>query len=443
MSKKRRKQLPVDPVEANIESLSHEGRGVTHINGKTVFVDGALPGETVRFIYTGQRSRYAEGTTTEVMVPSPVRVDPPCHHFSVCGGCSLQHMDTAAQIHHKQQVLLEQLRHIGSVEPEQILPALTGPVSGYRHKARLGVKNVLKKGKVLVGFREKNKPYIADIDSCEVLHPVIGSKLAVLKELIDGLDSKGDIPQIEVAVGDDTTMLVIRHLVDLSSADLEKLRSFAGDSGIPILLQGNHTDTLVPLIAGGAETLSYTLEDYGIRFDFGPLDFTQINFRINREMVNRVIKLMQPEKSDHILDLFCGLGNFTLPMARHAGFVTGIEGATRMVEKARQNAAINGITNVEFAKADLYVPQIQGDFLRERYDKILMDPPRSGAKEVIEQMNFKQVRRLVYVSCNPATLARDAGLLVKQHGFRLVCAGVMDMFPHTTHVESLAVFERG
>lgn len=438
----RRKRLPTDPVEAVVESLSHEGRGIVRINGKTVFVDGALPGERITFKYTGQRSRFAEGLVEDVITPSAERVTPPCEHFAICGGCSLQHLDPAAQIRHKEHVLLEQFRHSGGVEPEQILPALTGPVSGYRHKARLGVKNVLKKGKVLVGFREKNKPYIADIEHCKVLHPSVGERLSALKELINSLDSRSDIPQIEAAIGDDKTMLVIRHLVDLTVGDREKLAVFSSQNNIPILLQGNHTEILEPLLAGDVKELSYSLPDYGIRFEFEPLDFTQINFQINRLMVVRVIELMQAQASDRVLDLFCGLGNFTLPLARHAGFVTGIEGATRLVEKARRNAIINQITNVKFAKADLYVPQIQGAFLTGRFDRVLMDPPRSGAKEVIEQIDFRHVQRLVYVSCNPATLARDAGLLVKQKGFRLRSAGVMDMFPHTTHVESLAVFEK-
>jgi len=439
---RRRKQLPDGLAGATIESLSHEGRGVAHINGKTVFIDGALPGEIVRFRYTGQHSRYDEGSAVEIDHLSGMRVTPVCSYFDVCGGCSLQHMHPQSQILHKQQVLFEQLKHIGGVEPAEQLPPLTGQVWGYRHKARLGVRNVLKKGKVLVGFREKNKPYIADIDRCEVLHPAIGTKLVELKALISSLDMKSDVPQIEVAVGDAGAMLVIRHLVDVSAADRDRLVRFQTDQGIDILLQGNHSVPIRPLLENGNETLSYTLDEYGITITFNPLDFTQINFPINREMIRRVINLMQPDPSERILDLFCGLGNFTLPLARHAGFVTGIEGATLLVEKARVNAANNAIENVEFHKADLYLPAIQGGFLRGQYDKILLDPPRSGAREVIEQMNFRQVQRLVYVSCNPATLARDAGLLVKQHGFRLISAGVMDMFPHTTHVESLAVFER-
>jgi len=439
---RRRKQLPHALAEATIESLSHEGRGVAHIHGKTVFIDGALPGEIVRFRYTGQHSRYDEGAAVEIDHPSAMRVTPACSHFDVCGGCSLQHMHPESQILHKQQVLFEQLQHIGGVEPsEQLLP-LTGQVWGYRHKARLGVRNVLKKGKVLVGFREKSKPYIADLDRCEVLHPAIGSKLIELKDLVSTLDMKNEVPQIEVAVGDNSAMIVIRHLVDVSAEDWDRLVQFQAKHDIGILLQGNHSVPLRPLLEYGNETLSYTLDDYGITINFNPLDFTQINFPINREMIRRVINLMQPNPSERILDLFCGLGNFTLPLATQAGFVTGIEGATLLVDKARANAAHNSINNVEFHKADLYLPAIQGEFLRGQYDKMLLDPPRSGAREVIEQMNFKQVQRLVYVSCNPATLARDAGLLVKQHGFKLISAGVMDMFPHTTHVESLAVFDR-
>ena len=439
---RRRKQLPDAPGEATIESLSHEGRGIAHIDGKIIFIDGALPGETVRFNYTGQRSRFAEGAAFEVTNSSPDRVDPGCSYFAICGGCSLQHMSPQAQIAHKEQVLFEQLRHIGGVEPADRLPPLTGEVWGYRHKARLGVKYVQKKGKVLVGFREKNKPYIADIDSCEVLHPVIGKKLIALKELVNSLQIRSEIPQMEVAIGDDNAMIVVRHMVDLPPGDRALLQQFEAEHGIGFLLQGNHAETVLPLAENGADRLMYKLDDYGVQMEFTPLDFTQINFRINRDMIRQVIELMRPEKTDHLLDLFCGLGNFTLPLARHAAFVTGVEGATRLVEKARLNAVKNAIDNVEFQKADLYLPAIQGEFLRGRFDKVLMDPPRSGAQEVIEQMKFSQVHRLVYVSCNPATLARDAGLLVKLHGFNLVSAGVMDMFPHTTHVESLAVFEK-
>jgi len=440
---RRRKQLPDQPVEAVIESLSHEGRGVAHLEGKTVFIDGALPGETVRFRYSSQRSRFDEGTTTEVIQASALRVQPGCQYFGVCGGCSLQHMQPEAQIRHKEQVLFEQLQHIGGVQPETRLAPVTGQVWSYRHKARLGVKFVHKKGKVLVGFREKNKPYIADIDSCAVLHPSIGTNLSALKQLINSLDCKSEIPQIEVAVGDMATMIVIRHLVDMPECDRNRLQQFEKDSGIGILLQGNHSEVLLPLVKNGPDSLVYTLEDYSINFRFSPLDFTQINFPINREMIKRVLQLMHPEKSDRLLDLFCGLGNFTLPLAHFSGHVTGVEGAIRLVEKARMNAESNAINNTEFVKADLYAPVIQGEFLQGNYNKVLLDPPRSGAREVIEQMNFRKIQRLVYVSCNPATLARDAGILVNQKGFRLRAAGVMDMFPHTTHVESLAVFEQG
>lgn len=422
--------------------MSHEGRGIGHINGKTVFIDGALPGETVKFRYTSQRSRYDEGAAVEIMHASDLRVSPACKYFSICGGCSLQHMSPAAQIQHKENVLFEQLKYIGGVEPKDKLLPVTGQVWAYRHKARLGVKYVIKKGKVLVGFREKNKPYIAEIDSCEVLHPVIGKNLGALKELINSLDIKSEIPQIEVAVGDSGTMIVIRHLAELSEADRIKLGQFEIKYNIGILLQGNHPEPIVPLTDNGADSLVYTLADYGIDIGFSPLDFTQINFRINREMISMVIKQLQPSKSERLLDLFCGLGNFTLPLARYAGFVTGIEGSPGLVEKARMNAVNNSIENVEFYKSNLYASAIQGEFLIGSYDKILMDPPRSGAKEIIEQMNFNNVHRLVYVSCNPATLARDSGMLVNQRGFSLVSAGVMDMFPHTTHVESIAVFER-
>lgn len=441
MSRRRRK-LPSDPVEARIESLSHEGRGVARIGGKTVFVDGGLPGETVRFRYTGSRPRFDEATVVDVIEASPSRVVPPCPHFAICGGCALQHMDPAFQISVKQEVLLEQLRFNGRVEPEDILPPLTGPTRGYRRKARLGVKMVFKKERVLVGFREKRKPYIADIDSCLVLHPSIGENLGALRDLVAGMSIVTRIPQIEVAAGDIGTAIVIRHLEDFTAADRERLARFERERGMTVYLQPGDTSTVVPLNPGAVPGLSYTLSGYDVRIGFDPLDFTQVNFDMNRLLVDRVMTLLDPGSDEEVLDLFCGIGNFTLPLARRARRVTGVEGSPALVKKAGVNARQNGIPNVEFEVSDLYAPNIAGGFLAGLFHKVLLDPPRSGAREVIEQMTFKDAGRVVYVSCNPATLARDAGMLVRDRGYRLKLAGVMDMFPHTTHVESIAVFER-
>ena len=440
---RRHKKLPLAPVETIIESLSHEGRGVSHIDGKTIFIDGALAGETVMFRYRRSHSRYAEGSLEEVIAnTSADRVEAKCKHFSICGGCSLQHLSPDKQIQHKESVLLELLKHIGGVQAEKILPALTGPLWGYRHKARLGVKHVLKKEKVLVGFREKYSSYVADIDSCEVLHPAVGRILDKLAALIADLTVHNKIAQIEVAVADNKTALIFRNLADLSGEDVKKLHDFGEEYNLSIYLQSAGPDSVVPLSGEQQDDLCYQLDEGDITIHFAATDFTQVNVEINQKMVKRVIALLDIQPEDTILDLFCGLGNFTLPLALRAKHVTGVEGADALVQKARHNAALNNIANTRFLLADLSQSPLQQDIIADKYNKILLDPPRSGAQAVIEQLNLKKVETLVYVSCNPATLARDAGILVKEKGFKLTSAGVMDMFPHTTHVESIAVFER-
>ncbi len=440
MSRRRRK-LPLEPVLATIETLSHEGRGITHVDGKTIFVDGALKGESVMFRYRGSRAKFAEGSIEELIDNISVdRVEPACKHYSVCGGCSLQHMSAEKQIEHKEQVLQEQLQHIGGVTAEQILPPLTGPLWAYRHKARLGVKHVAKKDKVLVGFREKYSSYVADIDSCEVLHPSVGKILRELGELISGLSVYNKIAQIEVAVSGQKTVLIFRNLADLSGEDINKVDAFANQYELAIYLQPGGPSTVMPLPGQDHSELSYLLEEGNISIQFSATDFTQVNVDINQQMVKRVVSLMDIQAADNVLDLYCGLGNFTLPMALKANQITGVEGAEPMVEKARHNAKLNNIENVNFISADLSAPLIEA-LRTDSYDKVLLDPPRSGAQFVVEEMKMKNVRRLIYVSCNPATLARDAGILVRDKGFKLVRAGVMDMFPHTSHVESIAVFE--
>jgi 23S rRNA (uracil1939-C5)-methyltransferase len=442
MSRRRRK-LPSDPVEITIESLSHEGRGVAHIDGKTLFIDGALPGETVMFRYRRSRSKYAEGSFENLIANiSPDRVEPGCKHFSICGGCSLQHLAPHKQIEHKEAVLLEQLQHIGGVQPAQILPALTGPLWAYRHKARLGVKHVLKKEKVLVGFREKYSSYVAEIDSCDVLHPVVGGILDQLAALIADLTVYNKIAQIEVAVAEHKTALIFRNLADLSSEDVKKLYTFGKKYQLDIYMQPGGPNTVMPLSGQTQDDLSYRLDEGDITIHFSPADFTQVNMAINQVMVKRVVTLLDLAAEDNILDLFCGLGNFTLPIARRAAHVVGIEGAESQVEKARRNAQLNNVVNVKFMTADLSEPLLHRDFEPDDFDKVLLDPPRSGAQTVLEQLKMKNVRTIVYVSCNPATLARDAGILVNGQGYKLSSAGVMDMFPHTAHVESIAVFER-
>lgn len=443
MSKRaKRKPLPQDAFATRIESFAHDGRGVAHVDGKAVFIDGALPGEEVSFFYTNIRRDFAEGRVDRVLASAPRRVEPACRHFGICGGCSLQHLAADAQIAEKQHLLLEQLRRLGKVEPEGVWPPLAGPHWGYRHKARLGVKYVAKKGKVLVGFREKASAFIAEVESCPVLHPKVGARLQDLAELIAGLSVRDKLPQIEVAVGDERCALVFRLLADPDAADLEALKSFGRRLGFDIYLQRQGPDSVVALQPEAPPQLSYALPNHGVEFRFRPTDFTQVNVEINRKMVDRVLEVFAPEPGDAVLDLFCGLGNFTLPLARRAALVVGVEGSKEAVERGRQNAQVNGIDNVEFHVADLTRPQDGAPWANRRYDKVLLDPSRGGAQEVLAYASQWDAARIVYVSCNPSTLARDAGILVHQHGYRIVQAGVMDMFPQTAHVESIALFEK-
>ena len=441
MGKRRpRKRLPEPRSDVTIESLGHDGRGVTHLDGKAVFIDGALPGEVVSFEYLTSRKKFDEGRVTEVQQASPDRVEPKCPHFGLCGGCSLQHLEAGAQIRAKQQVLLDNLGHIGRVEPESVLPPLTGQIWGYRTKGRLGAKDVIKKGKVLVGFREKRSSYVADLQRCEVLHPSVGGKFQELSALIEQLDARARIPQIEVAVAGDITALVFRHLQPLTDTDVEKLKRFALDNQFRIYLQPAGPDSIQPLSPGDS-SLSYRLPVQDIEIHFRPTDFTQINTRINEQMIARVLDMMALHTSDRVLDLFCGLGNFTLPMARQAGLVVGVEGEAGLVSRARENAVLNAIDNAVFYTANLIDNHIEASWAGEGYNKVLLDPPRSGAAEVLDMLGNIGPERIVYVSCHPGSLARDAGVLVNEKGYRLVAAGVMDMFPHTAHVESIALFE--
>lgn len=443
MSKRtHRKRLPQPVCGVTIDSLSHDGRGVAHLDGKAVFIDGALPGEVVDFEYLASRRKFDEGRVTAVQQASPDRVEPKCPHFGLCGGCSLQHMEAGAQIRAKQQVLLDNLGHIGKLEPEAVLPPLTGPVWGYRTKGRLGVKDVIKKGRVLVGFREKRSPYVADLSRCEVLHPSVGERFQELSGLIEQLQAKARIPQIEVAVAGETTALVFRNLDPLTPADTEKLKQFAVDYQLHIYLQPGGPDTAQPLWPE-QQSLSYHLPAQDIEIQFRPTDFTQINTAINEQMIARVLALLALDKTDRVLDLFCGLGNFTLPMARQAGVVVGVEGESGLVNRARENAVLNGIGNASFHTANLVEDHAGSAWVGAGYNKVLLDPPRSGAAEVLDMLGNIHPARIVYVSCHPGSLARDAGRLVNEKGYRLLAAGVMDMFPHTAHVESIALFEPG
>jgi 23S rRNA (uracil1939-C5)-methyltransferase len=441
MGRSRRKALPAEPLECRIEGLAPDGRGVCRLEGKTVFVDEALPGERVLVHLTRRRRRFDEARAVEVLEASTDRVAPRCPHYGLCGGCSLQHMNPRAQRRAKEQGMLDQLRHLGGVEPARVYAPVSGPDWAYRHKARLGVKYVGKKGRVLVGFRERRSPYVADLRRCEVLVPEVGERLAALAELIMGLEARSNIPQIEVAAGDGgACTLVFRHLEPLSAADRRALEEFGRATGLQIQLQPGGPDTVTDLWPPD-QTLSYRLPNHDVKIDFRATDFTQVNRLINQAMVDRALELLDPQRDDDVLDLYCGLGNFALPLARRAAFVAGVEAAPDMVERAAENARRNGIGNVSFWSADLELDPADRSWVRP-YDRVLMDPPRTGARAVVEHMERFAPRRIVYVSCHPATLARDAGILVRDRGYRLVGAGIIDMFPHTAHVESIAVFDK-
>lgn len=429
-------------ILTKIESLSHDGRGIARIAGKTVFLEGGLPGETVEFIYLKRRSKYDEGKVVKVLISSSDRVTPPCAHFGICGGCSLQHLNHGAQIAFKQRVLLEQLQHIGGVKPQNILSPLIGPTWEYRRKARLGVRFVINKDKLFIGFREKNAHYLTDIHSCQILHPTIGQKISLLNEFIAHLNAYKDIPQIEVAVGDNATALIIRHLQVLDATDLEKIKIFAQQNQFYIYLQSGGPETVTLLWPEKTENhLNYHLEKPDVNLLFHPTDFTQINADINRQMVMQALTLLAPDNQEQILDLFCGLGNFTLPLAKYCRDITGVEGDAAMVERCQQNALYNNIHNTKFYAANLAEDFSETPWAQQTYDKILLDPPRCGALEVINYLRNSAAKLVLYISCNPATLARDSAELLK-HGYTLNKLGMIDMFPHTSHIEAMALFER-
>jgi 23S rRNA (uracil1939-C5)-methyltransferase len=442
MSKKKKL---VEPLlhDIYIESLSHEGRGVARVNGKTVFVDGALPGESVSINYIRRKPKFDEAEMVSVNNPSADRVEAKCKYHQLCGGCSLQHINNESQILHKQNVVLEQFTHIGQTSPIEILPPLTGEIWGYRNKARLGVRYVNKKAKVLVGFREKKKPsFIADIDECLVLHASIGQRITELKKLMEQLSINSKIPQLEVAIGENESALVIRHLKEFTQEDMGIMEKFSANTGIRLYLQAGDIDSITTLDGKKHSSLHYNIPEADITIWFSPMDFTQVNPQINQLMVRQVLKYLSLDSKDNVLDLFCGLGNFTLPIAQEAGYVMGVEGSLSQVKRAMENARENKISNVEFKCADLYSDTGHQDMNIQGYNKLLLDPPRSGAKEIINSLDLGDIEKIVYVSCNPATLARDAGILVNEQGFKFNQFGVIDMFPHTAHVESVSIFSR-
>ncbi len=435
-----RELSPSEVQEADIVDLAHDGRGVARVGGKTVFIDGALPGERVRFRVIKRRRQLDEAGLTEVLAASPDRVVPACEHFGVCGGCSLQHLSAPAQLAAKERQLLDNLERIGRVRPGRVLPPLRGPAWGYRRRARLGVKYVHKKGRVLAGFREREKPYLADLRRCEVILEPLATLPSDLAALVETLAIREKIPQVEVSAGDATTALVFRVLEAPGPRDVEKIAAFGAKLGLQIFLQTGGLDSVQPL-SQDYPPLTYAVDGGRVVIEFGPVDFIQINREINASMVTAAMELLLPTAGDTVLDLFCGLGNFTLPLAHRARRAVGVEGDAALVAKAGSNAARNGVGNAAFFRENLFEPTQFGSWANERYDLVLLDPPRAGASALLPRMAHWRPRRVVYISCHPGSLARDAEILVYTQGFKLTCAGVMDMFPQTTHVESIAVFE--
>lgn len=426
-----------------VESLDHEARGIARLNGKTIFVDSALPGETVEYASFRRKPNYELAQLVAVLKPSPARVEPRCPHFGVCGGCAMQHMDTAAQVAAKQRVLEDSLWHIGRVRPETMLPPIHGSPWGYRHRARLGVRHIRTKGGALIGFHEKRSSYIADIETCAVLPPHVSALLLPLRELVEALSIADKLPQIEVAVGARCTALTFRILSPLTTSDAQLFRAFADRHDVVIYLQPKGPDTIYRFYPEDAPRLSYTLPEFGLELDFQPADFTQVNHAVNRVLVRRALRLLDPQPGERIADMFCGLGNFTLPIARSGASVLGVEGSAGLVQRGRACAQENGLgALVDFGVANLFECTEVSVAALGKFDKMLIDPPREGAVELVKALGKDAPRRIVYVSCNPSTLARDAAMLVSVKGYRFVTAGAINMFPQTAHVESVAVFER-
>lgn len=447
---RNRNKLPVIPEikHATIESLDQEGRGVAHVEGKTIFIDGALPNEEVTYQAIRIKPSYEVANVVEVLKPSHQRVVPKCPHFGLCGGCKLQHFDANAQLAAKQQALEADLWHIGKVKADSMLPPLDGPTWGYRHKARLSVKYVDKKERVLVGFNEKATRYVAVMDSCEVLVPEVSALIAPLQAMIFKLSIRDKMPQIELAVGEavenkPVIVLILRIMEALTAEDEAHLKAFADAHAVQIWTQTKGPDTIKPFYPLNGAQLQYSLPEFDLTYPFKPNEFTQVNPKINQLMISRAMQLLAPQAGEKIADFFCGIGNFTLPIARSGASVLGLEGLANLVERANESATLNKITNTTFGVADLFKMTPETLTALGRFDKWLIDPPRDGAFELIKSLDeSNSPQSIVYVSCNPATLARDAGVLVNEKGYILNAAGVINMFPHTAHVESIALFAR-
>lgn len=439
MARKRKRE----PETATIESATHDGRGIAAVSGKKVFVAGALPGETVEFIRRKSRRNFDEAELLQVIESSGDRIDAKCEAFGRCGGCSLQHVSEDYQRSIKQQTLKDNLQRIGKVEAKSWLEPMTGPVWGYRRRARMAVKDVPAKGRVLVGFRERHAPFITDMHRCEVLASPVDGLIDDLSDLVASLSIRARLPQIEIAVAENSLAMVFRVLDAPNAADKKHLIAFGVANDCRIYLQPGGLDSLELIQPASVdESLYYTLPEFDIRIDFEPIDFVQVNSEINRRMVHFAIEQLNPGPEDRVLDLYCGIGNFSLPLARKSGHVLGIEGERSLVARAADNAKKNGLHNVEFRVADLSKIDGTESWVKTGWDRVLLDPARSGAAEIVERMKLLNPERIVYVSCHPGTLARDAGILVHEQGYQLETAGIIDMFPHTAHVESIAVFTR-
>jgi 23S rRNA (uracil1939-C5)-methyltransferase len=441
MSRRRRRKLPSEPIAVDITDLAHDGRGIGHVDGKATFVHGALPGEVVSARLIDRARKHDEAVCESVQVASTDRVEPECPWFDRCGGCALQHLAPPAQLRWKSKRLADNLTRLGDVKPARWLEPIADDPWFYRRRARLSARWVKGKGRVLVGFREPQGRFVADVGHCRVLHDDFSHRLESLSALLGQLTIAAAVPQIETASGDEGSAIVIRNLETPEQADLDLLRQWSHDNEIAVYLQPKGPDTVFRL-APERHELTYRLDAFDLELGFHPQHFVQVNARINRQLTRRAVDLLDLDGSERVLDLFCGLGNFTLPLARHAASVTGVEGDAALIEAARSNATRNALENVELDVADLSADVTGRPWFRAGFDAVLIDPPRSGALEILPLVAGCGARRLVYVSCNPATLARDAGELVRAHGFRLQAAGIADMFPHTAHVESIALFER-
>lgn len=423
-----------------IDSLSHDGRGIAHINGKIILIENALPDEDVNFIYTRRRNNYDEAKAVEILRPSQDRVTPKCSHFNICGGCSLQHLNQEKQIAYKTKFFHDQMKHFGNLDTINIQTPITGPTWNYRSRARFAVKYVQKKQKLLVGFHEKNGRYVAEINTCPIIHSEISEKISDLSQLISKLSIYNQIPQIEISCGSHAIVLLFRHLQKFSDQDIELLQNFGEKHNFQIYLQPGNMETIhqiAPTLT--PNFLSYKLPKQNIEMLFSPIDFTQINQTINQQMVNRVLELLDTNSNEKILDLFCGVGNFTLPLATKCNKIIGIEGNKNAIIRAKQNAKHNSLKNTEFYCADLTKNLIGQPWTQEQYDAILLDPPRTGAQEICKQIRKFNAKKIVYVSCNHATLARDTKELTN-NGYKLQNATMVDMFPHTSHIETIAVY---